>query len=99
MKKLFSAKGRCGRLEYFLTAFVCNLAISVVNLWSKEFILAAVASIILGIVGVWITVCAGARRCHDLGHNGWWQLIPLYGIWLVFAKGQPESNEYGAPIA
>ena len=42
-----------------------------------------------------------ARRLHDVGRSGWWQLIPLtivgiipYLIWVLRA-GDSETNKYG----
>ncbi len=43
----------------------------------------------------WFYLAQGAKRCHDLGKNGWWQLIPFYPIWLIFAGGYNEINQYG----
>lgn len=30
----------------------------------------------------------GVKRCHDLGHSGWRQFIPLYSVWMLFAPGK-----------
>lgn len=43
----------------------------------------------------WLSFANGARRCHDLGHNGWWQLIHFYTLWMAFKDGLPDENENG----
>ena len=49
-------------------------------------------------------IAVGARRLHDVGKSGWWQLImitiigliPLI-IWLA-TEGTKKNNSYGKPI-
>jgi uncharacterized membrane protein YhaH (DUF805 family) len=48
------------------------------------------------------SLAVGARRLHDIGKSGWWQLISLIpiigGIWLIVlmaTNGTPGVNEYG----
>lgn len=48
------------------------------------------------------SLAVGARRLHDIGKSGWWQLlvlIPLIG-WIILAfwcakEGPAEANAYG----
>lgn len=50
------------------------------------------------------TLAVGARRLHDIGRSGWWQLlwfIPIIGwilliIWLT-SNTSAETNQWGAP--
>jgi len=31
-----------------------------------------------------------------VGKSGWWQLIPLFPLILLFLEGHPGTNEYGS---
>lgn len=44
---------------------------------------------------VWFS-SQNTKRLHDLGFSGWWQLIPFFGIWMLFGRGVAGENEYGA---
>ncbi|TKJ20335.1 hypothetical protein A6V29_09020 [Blastococcus sp. CCUG 61487] len=73
-----------------------------------------VAGIVDGITGVPLlqivvglgllipSIAVGARRLHDIGKSGWWQLIalvPLVGIILLIVwwaqDGDPAPNQHG----
>lgn len=79
-------------LFYLIFYFGCVLLDSVLGL----FILAPLFSILMIVP----TISIGARRLHDIGKSGWWQLlmlIPLAGLILIYFFAQPssEDNAYG----
>lgn len=55
--------------------------------------------VISGIVSIALVLPAfavGARRLHDIGRSGWWQLLTLTGIGvlvLIYWWVQPSGNE------
>lgn len=99
---ILKSNGRCGRLHYFLTALVSGIIFNIANFtimyWLGAKLYIYIVCMHIMMVCLWITICVGAKRCHDLGHNGWWQLIPFYGLWMLFCKGEREDNEYGSAL-
>jgi uncharacterized membrane protein YhaH (DUF805 family) len=52
--------------------------------------------IFLGFIPLlWFLWAQGAKRCHDIGKSGWWQIVPFYVLWMLFQAGDPYENEYG----
>jgi len=49
------------------------------------------------------SLAVGARRLHDVGRSGWWQLLTLTVIgilvliWWWATETKQQNNEYGAP--
>jgi uncharacterized membrane protein YhaH (DUF805 family) len=88
--------GRAKRPEYWwfvLFTILVSLALSMVS------------DIVSGIFSLAVLVpslAAAARRLHDTGRSGWWQLIvllPIIGliVLIVFLaqEGSAESNQFG----
>jgi uncharacterized membrane protein YhaH (DUF805 family) len=116
--KFGTFKGRATRSEFwwfFLFVLLMQWALSIVESTSlianphlapsdpyEELGMELVDLLIL--LPLWIPrYAAGARRLHDVGRSGWWQLleitiigmIPLY-IWMA-RDGDRATNEYGPP--
>lgn len=83
--------GRARRWEYipvsvtifFLSAFCLGMM--------AQFRVFLAVYVLLGIV----MIVENARRLHDVGYSGWWQLIPFYMVLVAFYRGQVGANKYG----
>jgi uncharacterized membrane protein YhaH (DUF805 family) len=50
---------------------------------------------VLLIPNFWFLLAQGAKRCHDIGKGGLFQIIPLYILWMLIEAGEEGTNEYG----
>lgn len=94
-KNPFSFEGRIRRSEYGITliinAIASQIILAIIRASNGDAAILALAFIPMALFG-W---AQGAKRCHDIGNSGWWQLIPFYSLWMIFQDGQPGLNEYG----
>jgi uncharacterized membrane protein YhaH (DUF805 family) len=93
-KNPFSFSGRIRRLEYGISMIIGGVLQFIITSLSESSSEASIFVFLL-IPVMWFGFAQGAKRCHDLGNNGWWQLIPFYGLWLLFQDGSLGANQYG----
>jgi uncharacterized membrane protein YhaH (DUF805 family) len=88
--KYATFSGRASRPEFwwfFLFQILVSIAASMFG------------DVISGVVGLALLLPAlavGARRLHDIGKSGWWQLLGLTGIGflvLIYWWVQPGNND------
>lgn len=95
-KNPFSFSGRIRRTEFGLSIILYYIVYFLFLLLSEELGEFGGVFIILVYFGLmWFMIAQSAKRCHDRGNSGWYQLIPFYVIWLIFANSDFGPNEYG----
>jgi len=101
-KNPFSFKGRIRRYEYGLSYIIYVISFIIISLAShsesnlvipKSNI--AIIQLLFYIPLLWFFWAQGAKRCHDRGNSGWYQIIPFYCFWMLFADSLPVVNKYG----
>jgi uncharacterized membrane protein YhaH (DUF805 family) len=109
--QVFSFTGRIRRLEYILSVMIAVSAfwlmllifqfVAGLNyLLSDQSLLHSgmESSPVLWIISLILIIflfAQGAKRSHDIGLSGWWQLMPLYDIVLIFFAGTKGPNRDG----
>jgi len=102
-KNVFSFDGRIRRLEYGISYGIYILYALIIGFSSAVFGIIdesespenKIKTLVVLIPGMLFMLAQGAKRCHDRGNNGWWQIIPFYGLWMLFGDGEIGDNEYG----
>ena len=97
-RNAFLFKGRARRSEFWL-AYIIFMACMMIpaamaDAWGDSDALAVIGVIII-FGGIYFFLSEGTRRCHDLGHSGFWMLIPYYILWMLFQNSKEGPNEYG----
>ena len=92
-KGCFSFSGRIRRLEYALSVLIYIPCVFIVRLFEAMGMESMM--FLLLIPAIWFLLSQGARRCHDFGYSGLWQLVPLYVIIMLYFEGDFGENKYG----
>lgn len=85
-------QGICNAFILAFAAIIYAAGISFINfsyLSLTSISMIAIAVLFLPALGVSI------RRAHDTGKCGWFVLIPVYGLIIMFFEGDKQSNKYG----
>ena len=100
LKKYADFTGRARRKEYWmfiLVYFILSLVVGVLDAMVGMGFLAIIFT--LGMIIPSFSIAA--RRLHDTGRSGWWQLIlliPLIGfiVFIIFTvQDSHDANDYG----
>lgn len=87
----FSAKGRIGRGLYCIASVIWLVVAQLGRIGN--------GALVVIMLAVWVWwILQAIKRSHDIGHNGWWILIPFYDLYLLFDKGEQKPNRYGNPV-
>jgi uncharacterized membrane protein YhaH (DUF805 family) len=96
LKKYADFNGRARRKEYWMFILVSIIINVVLAIFSMDTV-----SMIFSLALLVPNISVGARRLHDTGRSGWWQLIyfvPLIGmvVMIVFlVQDSHDDNDYG----
>lgn len=110
LSKSFNYKGRASRSEFWwfmLFATIINIGGNILTTFfqaagNEESAMAmGLISSVLMILLIFPSLAVGARRLHDIGRSGWWQLIMItiigYLVLIFFwvQESQQEDNDFG----
>lgn len=106
LKKYATFSGRAQRAEYWyfvLFSGIASIILTVLDIMLGLYDVESGNGVLSGIYALAVIIpslAVGARRLHDIGKSGWWQLLILtiVGILVLiiwYTLDSKEDNEYG----
>jgi len=99
---IWSYEGRASRTDYFVVLLATGIIGAIAG---SVMVKGGALGFFSGLFfagALWVSMCACARRMHDVGHSGWWSLVAfvpvanfIFGLYALFAPGQEQDNDYG----
>lgn len=93
-KQYFDFKGRASRKQYWyfiLVHVIVSIALSFIAVFSGIGLLLDLYILFILIPSTSLCV----RRIHDCDKSGWFILLPIYNIILLFMPGTKGDNRFG----
>ena len=105
-----SISGRMNRGAYAQRLLLIMVVSVALNFMAGPFQTPELVLLLIIVASLYMTVYhigIAARRLHDLGKSGWWQLLSLipfvnlaFALYLLFFKGEEGENRFGPdPLA
>ncbi|MEC0091209.1 DUF805 domain-containing protein [Paenibacillus macquariensis] len=102
LKNYIGFKGRASRKEYWMFMLVYSIVLILFSILESIANMPPVLSVLYYLSTFLPCLAVAARRLHDTGRSGWWNLIPLIPvigdiIFIIFAcqDSQENDNQYG----
>ncbi|ENW32011.1 DUF805 domain-containing protein [Acinetobacter lwoffii] len=95
--------GRARRKEFWFFMLFCVILGIVTEVIDTVLGTKPLVNSLLNLALLVPSLAVGARRLHDVGRSGWWQLLTLTVIgilvliWWWATETKQQNNEYGAP--
>lgn len=95
--------GRARRKEFWFFMLFCVILGIVAEVIDTVLGTKPLVNSLLNLALLVPSLAVGARRLHDVGRSGWWQLLTLTVIgilvliWWWVTETKQQNNEYGAP--
>jgi hypothetical protein len=77
----------------WLIAFAISVAAAL--LIQTRSLVGAIVELVISLAITVFMIVMGVRRMHDLDKSGWFILIPIYNLILMFFDGTPGPNRFG----
>jgi uncharacterized membrane protein YhaH (DUF805 family) len=103
LKKYAQFDGRAARTEFWMFCLINAIIMIVLQAAASQVGILSLIATLYSLAVLVPALAVGARRLHDTGRSGWWQLlsfVPIIGVIVLIVfwiqAGAPGENQYGA---